>query len=252
MTENFRNRFGCVSADYARYRPTYPAELFRWLASLAPRRSAAWDCGTGSGQAAVALAEYFDRVIATDASAEQLASATQHDRVQYRQASADQSGIADGSMDLVTVAQALHWFNIPEFFFECDRVLRPLGAIAVWTYGPPQIDEESINEILQFFYREIVGNYWPPERDFVENRYQTIQLPYPELTSPPFEMSTSWNLYELLGYLGTWSATSAYRQATGGDPRQRIEASLRRHWKDANYSRRFVMPLTIRACKKVE
>jgi SAM-dependent methyltransferase len=251
MTKDFCNRFGCVSHAYSRYRPTYPADLFEWLASIAPSRSVAWDCATGSGQAAVGLAEYFDRIIATDASEEQLRSATPHDRIEYRQAMAERSGIADASIDLITVAQALHWFDIPQFYVECHRALKPFGALTVWTYGPPRIENESINAILLRFYHEIVGDYWPPERAFVDTQYATLKLPYPELQPPQFEMSISWTLDELLGYLGTWSSTSAYRQATGSDPRELIEPSLRREWPEASRCRKFEMPLTIRACKKL-
>lgn len=224
MAEAFLDRFASVSGDYAAFRPTYPPALFDWLSSTVPTLSLAWDCATGSGQAAVDLAAHFDHVIATDASVDQIAQATSHPHVKYRVAPAEDSGIAVSSIDLVTVAQALHWFEVDRFFRECERVLKPGGVLAVWTYGPLQVEGEAVDAIVQRYYRDIVGPYWPAERALVDSGYASVALPYPELEVPAFAMAVSWSLEALLGYLGTWSSTTAYRGTTGEDPRDLIEA----------------------------
>lgn len=250
MPASFVDRFGAVAADYADFRPSYPPALFDWLASIAPAHSLAWDCATGSGQAAVALAAHFDRVIATDASAGQIACATPHPRVAYRVASADASGLHGASLDLITVAQALHWFDIDGFFAECDRVLAAGGVLAVWSYGPPEVDDDAVDAIVQHYFRDVVGPYWPPVRALVESGYAAIALPFPELAVPSFEMTALWSMDQLVGYLGTWSATSAYRQARGQDPRDRIAGPLAQAWADRGAARKVRWPLTVRVGRK--
>ena len=250
MRESFVDRFASVSGDYAAFRPTYPHALIDWLASIASERSLAWDCATGSGQAAVDLAARFERVIATDASADQIAKAASHPRIEYRVAPAEESGIATGSVDLITVAQALHWFDVDRFFLECERVLKPGGVLAVWTYGPLHVQGESVDAIVQRFYHDIAGPYWPVERALVDSGYQSIKLPYPELEVPAFEMTAFWSLKALLGYLGTWSSTTAYRETTGEDPRDLIGESLAQAWGDTTATRQVVWPLVVRAGRK--
>ena len=159
----FKDHFSDQASDYARFRPNYPHELFAYLGSLVLARECAWDCGTGSGQAAVALAEFFDRVVATDASEKQILSATKSSRVEYPIAPAENSGLSSHSLDLIAVAQALHWFDLDAFYMEAKRVLKPDGILAVWCYGLLEIGPE-IDAIINRFYREIVGPYWPPER----------------------------------------------------------------------------------------
>ena len=186
----FKDHFSDQAADYTKYRPNYPNELFAYLASLVLARECAWDCGTGSGQAAVALTEFFDRVIATDASEKQILSATKSARVEYRIAPAENSGLSSHSLDLIAVAQALHWFDLDAFYMEAKRVLKPEGALAVWGYGLLEIAPE-IDAVINRFYREIVGPYWPPERKIIESRYQTIPFPFAELQPPQFAMKAT-------------------------------------------------------------
>ncbi len=159
----FADHFSAASADYARYRPDYPDRLFAYLADRAPGRRRAWDCATGNGQAARGLARHFAEVIATDASAQQIASAPPHRRVSYRVAPAEDSGLPDESVELITVAQALHWFDRPRFWPEARRVLVPRGVIAVWCYDLLSIDAE-VDAVVGRLYRDVVGPYWPPER----------------------------------------------------------------------------------------
>jgi len=214
----FKDHFSSVAADYATFRPTQPAALLDWIVGLAPARRVAWDCGTGSGQVAVDLGRTFERVIATDASAAQLEHAVPAPRVEYRVAGAESSGLADGSVDLVTVAQAVHWFDIDAFNREAQRVLVPGGAIAVWTYQTPTIETPGVSEAFLRFARETVGAYWPPERRLIDEGYRTIPFPFAEVAVPPFELRVEWTVAQLAGYLRTWSATAGYVKAHGVDP----------------------------------
>lgn len=249
MGEGFVDRFGPVSGDYAAFRPTYPDALFDWLASVINQAGLAWDCATGTGQAAIPLAARFERVVATDASDDQIAGAPTVANIEFRVAPAHKSGLPDASVDLVTVAQALHWFDVDRFFAECQRVLKPGGVLAVWTYGPLHVAGQTVDSVVQRYYHEIVGSWWPPERKLVDSGYRSISLPFPEFETPEFQMDAWWTLRELLGYLGTWSATTAYRDAMHSDPREIIENSLARAWRDSEGERQVVWPLTVRACR---
>ena len=247
----FADHFAQVAAAYARHRPCYPAQLFAWLAANAPARTLAWDCATGTGQAAVALAEQFEQVWATDASAAQIEAATPADRVQYRVAPADDSGLPAGSADLVTVAQALHWFDLERFYAEVRRVLKPGGLLAVWTYGvfrAEGTDATAVQAILDRFYYETVGPCWPPERRHVENGYAELVFPFEQLVVPAFEMAVAWNLDDLAGYLCSWSATSRYQTLHGSNPVEGLLQELAPLW--GAERRRVVWPLSIRAGKR--
>jgi len=206
----------------------------------------AWDCATGTGQAAQGLAEFFDHIVATDGSEKQIKNANAQDNVSFRVATAEQSGLETHSVDLVTVAQALHWFVHDAFFQEVKRVLRPGGIIAVWTYNLHNIDE-IIDPILQRFSEEIVGEYWPPERQYVRDEYRTIDFPFDEISVPAFHMTASWTLGDLLGYLATWSSVVRYKEARGqDDPLQEIHSELTAAWGDATDKKQIRWPLNFR------
>ena len=247
MPESFPDHFSEIAETYAASRPRYPAELFVWLASLVQRRNLAWECAAGSGQATLDLAAIFERVIATDASAAQLAQAPAHPRIEYRVARAEQSGLEAGSADLIVVAQALHWFDLDRFYAEVHRVLAPAGILAVWTYGLQQLDDEPLDRILEHFYSDIVGPFWPPERRIVETGYRTIPFPFHEVMAPDFVMVATWTLPELLGYMRPWSSTTRYRAAKGRDPVEDVAKELSPHWGGAGRVRRVVWPLRLRA-----
>lgn len=215
---DFPDHFSSVAADYARFRPRYPDQLLRYVAGVAQGRAFAWDCATGNGQAAIGLAELFDSVVATDASADQVAHAAPHPKVEYRVARAEASGLSPGSVDLVTVAQALHWFDLDAFYAEVRRVLKPRGVLAVWCYGRFEAENPRVRAPLERFYHETVGPYWPAERRLVEEGYRTLPFPFAELPSPSFEMTAELPLAGLAGHLGTWSAVKRFREATGRDP----------------------------------
>jgi SAM-dependent methyltransferase len=186
-----------------------------------------WECGAGSGQATLDLAARFARVVATDISGAQLAEAPPHPRVEYRVAPAEASGLGTGVADLVAVAQALHWFDLPRFFAEAARVLRPGGVLAAWCYGPFRVVEGAAARPVAEFAAE-VHPYWFPERALVDSGYRTIEFPFTELTAPAFEMGAEWTGEEIAGYLGTWSAASAYAKATGRDPVPALREALER------------------------
>jgi SAM-dependent methyltransferase len=241
--------FATVAQEYASFRPGYPDELFTWLARGCASRDAAWDCGCGSGQASVALAGHFAKVHATDASPEQIAAARPHDRVSYSVAPAERSGLDDASVDLVTVAQALHWFDLDAFYAEVRRVSRPRALIAVWTYPRPEFIEPTLDRVFQDFYSEVVGPYWPPERRHVESRYATLPFPFEEIPRPPFALQLCWDIEQVLGYVSSWSATARYRRALGRDPVPLLRESLRAVWPTAGGSVALQMPLALRAAR---
>jgi ubiquinone/menaquinone biosynthesis C-methylase UbiE len=250
MSQTFHDHFSSVANRYADFRPRYPAALFDYLATLAPRSSLVWDCACGNGQATVDLAERFDRVIATDASREQIASAKAHPKVEFRVAPAEHSGLPEESAGLVTVAQALHWFDLERFYAEARRVLQPGGVIAVWAYGIIEVEGATVDRLAREFYAETVGPYWPPQRMLVEAGYRTIPFPFAEVTPPPFRMETRWTLEQLLGYFSTWSATDRFIRETGRNPLEPLFASLARVWGDVNATRLIVWPLSVRIGRK--
>ena len=242
----FKDHFSGHAAAYASYRPGYPAELFDFIASLPRRRGLVWDCGTGNGQAAVGLAEQFEKVIATDPSAQQLGQAAPHPRVEYRVAPAEDSGLPDRSVDLVTVAQAFHWFDFERFFAEVRRVLAPGGAVALWTYNLARVSPEVDEQTDRLAYRIAVAS-WPPERKWVDEEYRTIPFPFPEVAAPPMRHQESWDLERFLLYVRTWSACQRYQKETGKDPVAEIRAQLEKAWGPPERERTITWPIFIRA-----
>lgn len=246
MSPPFHDHFSSVARSYAHFRPHYPACLFDYLVNLADKESVVWDCAAGSGQATIDLAARFRKVIATDASAEQIASAPRRENIEYRVASAEQSGLPDASVGLIAVAQALHWFDLDRFFAEAMRTLQPGGFLAIWTYATNVVEGEAINGIVQDFYSNVVGPYWPPERKLTETGYRTIKLPFAEITPPAFRMEVSWTMDQLLGYFSTWSATNRYIKATANNPLEPLGKALARVWPEPDLPRLVVWPLSIR------
>jgi SAM-dependent methyltransferase len=242
----YADHFSRLAPAYASCRPGYPDELFAYLGAIARRHEVAWDCAAGTGQASLPLARIFRRVIGTDASASMIANATPHPRVRYWVAAAAASGLRAASVDLVTVAQALHWLEVDPFYREVDRVLRPGGVLAVWTYGNQYLGDEAMDRVLGRFYSEVVGPYWPGERHHVESGYRTLPFPYTELDAPSFVMEEEWTLAELLGYLGTWSATQRFRECVGRDPVDQLADEIAPLWGHPASARRIRWPLGLR------
>lgn len=250
MNPTFPDHFSSLASRYADFRPHYPAELFDYLATLVPRDSHVWDCAAGNGQATRGLAERFARVTATDASGAQIASAPQLPNAEFRVALAETSDLPAASVSLVTVAQALHWFDLPRFYAEVDRVLRPGGVLAVWAYGINHVEGAAVDAIAQDYYGCTLDAYWPESRRLVESGYRTLPFPFAELSPPEFRMEMRWTLERLLGYYSTWSATNRYIVATGQNPLGPLAEKFAPVWGDSGFVRTVVWPLSMRLARK--
>lgn len=241
----FADHFSGHAVDYARARPTYPDRLFEWLATLPPARERAWDAGCGNGQATLSLAAHFKRVIGTDPSAAQIASAVAHPRVEYRIEPADASTLDDSSVDLLLVAQALHWFPQEAFHREAARVLKSGGVFAALSYGLSTV-EANVDRVFGALYAEL-DPWWPPERQHVEDGYRNLPFPYPSIEpTESFAMGARWNLAQYLAYLRSWSASQRCLRETGRDAVAGHEASMARAWGEPGQRREVSWPLTLR------
>ena len=242
---HFEDHFSKQSQLYAQYRPKYPDEIYAYLASIAPGHSLAWDCGTGNGQAAIGLAKHFDRVYATDASAEQISRASSHDKVEYCVEPAEHVSLAASSADLVTVAVAIHWFNFDEFYHEVRRILKPGGVLAAWTYSLTEISPQ-IDPLVDRYYREILKGYWPERIHYLEEKYETLPFPFEEILPPSFVMKADWDLDKFAGFLDSWSATQRYKEQRGRHPLEQIWEELSAAWGNENETRLVRWPLYFR------
>ena len=244
----FKDHFSELAETYSKYRPTYPSELFEYFSSICNDHQQAWDCGTGNGQAAISLAGYFENVLATDGSKVQLDKALRHPQIIYRIDSAEKVSLKDGSVDLVTVAAAVHWFNFEKFYMEVKRVLKPGGIIAVWGYHLFSISSD-IDKILVKYYKEILNDYWPENFVYVDNRYQNLPFPFEEIPPPQFDMITEWDFNQVAGFLDSWSGTKIYLQKTGRHPLNEIWNDLLKAWGDEQQKRIIKWPLHMRVGK---
>lgn len=238
--------FSSQSESYAKYRPLYPGELFQLIADSCSDRHLAWDCATGNGQAAVGLSVFFEKVMATDISSRQIAQARAASNIDYRLSSAEKSEFRQHSFDVILVAQALHWFDLPAFFKESRRVLKTDGLMVIVSYQLPRITPE-INSLIDHLHAEILGSYWPTQRVHVDNGYRDLSLPLDLLPVPEMSMSHQWFEHEFMGYLSSWSAVNSYTQKLHSDPLLSISSRLSQHWGKGR--RRVTWPLTIRMGK---
>lgn len=241
----FKDYFSGFAARYRDARPTYPRELWQWLAGQCAERKVVWDAACGSGQAAVALTEFFEDVFASDASRQQIAHAIRHPDVQYREEPAEECGMSDATADLVVIAQALHWVDRPRFYAEARRVLKPGGAIAAVCYGLMSVTP-SLDHAIAKFYDGILGPYWAPERRLVDDGYKSIEFPFKEFAAPHFTMSHQWNFEQLMAYLDSWSALQKCRKETGDDPLKVAHDLLEADWGDKGSIRTVTWPLAVR------
>ncbi|NTE05530.1 class I SAM-dependent methyltransferase [Agrobacterium tumefaciens] len=226
-----KDNFSTQAAEYAIYRPTYPEHLYNFLFKLVAQKDAAWDCATGNGQVASVLAQHFQHVYATDISEKQLSQALPLPNVVYRVESSDQVNVPDQSFDLITVAQAIHWFNFDAFYSEVKRTLKPDGIIAVIGYGLMSIDKE-VDQVIYKLYETILGKYWDSERRYIEEGYKTIPFPFEEITAPHFQIKTTWNFNQMIGYLNTWSSLQHYKKANDRNPLEYVMTELKEAWGD--------------------
>lgn len=237
--------FSDQSQAYRKYRPGYPEALYAFLLQHVPGRQLAWDCATGSGQVAESLARYFDRVHATDQSERQLSQAPKHPQITFVRSPAEHSGLQDGAADLVTVAQALHWLSFDAFYQEARRVLCEGGLIACWGYSLCTINEH-LDPLIQRFYNEVIGPFWPRQRMHIENHYQNLPFPFDEITPPQLEIREQWDMDHFLGYIRTWSSTRRFTQHRGYDPVSRFYNEFHRRWGDKSRKRTVRWPLFMR------
>ncbi len=239
---SFKDHFSNHADLYAKYRPTYPSTLYQQLAQLTEGHALAWDCGTGNGQAAVALANHYAQVHATDASQQQIEKATPHPKVAYAVAPAEQCPLPNHSVDLVSVAQAIHWFNFEGFYAEVRRVCKPGALVAAWTYTVFQVTD-AVDAVVKHFYENITGPYWPPERRYIDAAYATIPFPFEVVPFPALTLETHWTLHDVVNYLSTWSAVQRYKNAKGSNPLPLIEHELTQAWGNPSQRRLVQWPL---------
>lgn len=221
--------FSAQASYYVKYRPAYPQKMYDFILQQVNDRGKAWDCATGNGQVALVLASYFNQVIASDASQEQLDQARPHPNIIYQQAPAEKTPFQDHAFDLITVAQAIHWFNIEEFYKEVRRTARKNGIIAIIGYDRVQVEDEMDKEI-HGFYENMFGRYFNQNRQIVDQRYATLPFPFEEIPSPTFYSEYEWTLDDLSGYFHSWSAVQKYKNEVAADPTVAIITRLEPYW----------------------
>jgi SAM-dependent methyltransferase len=238
--------FGEYAADYAKSRPQYPAALWQWLASQCQSHEHAWDAGCGNGQASLALAQYFNHVTATDISAEQITSATPHKNVSYAAIRTEDASFASASLDLVCVAQALHWFDLAKFWPQVQSALKPRGVFLAVAYGLFSVNDE-IDAISKKYFYDVVDPYQAAGNRMVANGYCDIQFPFEMIEAPMMAIQCEWTLDQLVSYAATWSAVARMKKEQGVDPMAAYCVALEHIWGDVESQRNVRMPLTIRA-----
>jgi ubiquinone/menaquinone biosynthesis C-methylase UbiE len=242
-----KDNFSTQSEQYVKFRPTYPDELYQFLLSLVKTKDAAWDCGTGNGQVAQELSKHFKKVYATDISEKQIKNAIQRENILYKVESAERTSFPDKSFDLITVAQAIHWFDFGAFYKEVERTIKPNGVLAVIGYGLLSIDKDT-DKIINRFYHEIVGPYWDKERKYVDEYYRTIPFPFKEIEPPKLYNTYEWNIEHFIGYVETWSAVQHYIKANNQNPVDLIYKDLEQTW-GTNAAKAVKFPILLRIGK---
>jgi SAM-dependent methyltransferase len=244
MKDNFSNQ----SKDYAKFRPHYPPELFDFLISLTREQAIAWDCGTGNGQVAVELAKHFEHVFATDISENQINEAIKKPNITYEIATAEHTAFPDNYFDLITVAQAIHWFDFDRFYQEVTRLLKPDGIFAVMGYPLLQVTPE-IDMVIHEFYEGTLNGYWDPERKYLDENYVTIPFPFKRLNTPAFKMEISWTLTDLTGFLNTWSGVQHYIKKNGINPVNDVLSKLNKVW-PSEEGKKIIFPILLLVTRK--
>jgi ubiquinone/menaquinone biosynthesis C-methylase UbiE len=227
-----KDLFSKQSDLYARYRPTYPKELYEYILSFVKEKNTAWDCATGNGQAAIVLADHFKKVIATDISAAQIEKATLKDNIEYFVCSAESTPFEENTFDLITVAQAYHWINWKEFKKEVIRVSKPGAIIAIWVYFRNMPGDKKVDDAIFNFYENVTRPYWDEARKYVEEKYSTVEFDYELLPVKDFETTLNWKREDMIGYISSWSAIQKYIKVNGHSPIPIIEEELNKFWSE--------------------
>jgi ubiquinone/menaquinone biosynthesis C-methylase UbiE len=243
-----KDLFSNQASLYAQYRPGYPRELYDYMLQHVNNRQQAWDCATGNGQAAVELARYFERVMATDISEKQLQQAQPHHKIIYSISNAEQTPFLDNSFDCITVAQAYHWFQFEAFGKEVQRIAKPGAIVAIWGYGLIVSEEKELNTLIKSFYRDTVGAYWDKERRYIDDHYTTVPFPYEPLPSKEFQINVQWNRQQLIGYFNTWSSVQHFIKAHQYNPVDELANAIEQVWR-GNDDKNFYFPLFLRLGK---
>jgi len=238
-----KDNFSTQAKAYAQYRPYYPPEMISYIVSLVANKDAALDVATGNGQVAAALAPYFKEVYGTDISAKQLQNAAPAPNLIYKEGSAEDTGFNNEQFDLITVAQAIHWFKFDAFYAEVKRILKPDGLFAVMGYGLFSTNPGT-DVIINHFYKDIIGSYWDPERRYIDENYATIPFPFKEIEAKKFTNHFTWTFEQLTGYLETWSAVQHYIKQNGNNPVDSIRGELQVSWEESN--KQVTFPLLLR------
>lgn len=246
---DFPDHFSNLAADYRAHRPRYPQAIARFLAEQASSAVQVWDVGTGSGQAALDLAEVFPHVIATDASADQIAQAPRHPRIEFRTEKACASSIPDGTIDVVTIAAALHWMDLRRFYAEVERVTRPGAVFAAWTYTTSMQIEAGVDAAVERIIDDDLAPYWTPQFALVREGYRTLELPWEPLAAPPFAIAARWSLADLMGHIDTWSAAGLFAKANGRTVSEQAHERLSTAWGDVSH-RDVSIPVHLRWCRR--
>ena len=241
-----KDYFSIQSLQYSKYRPTYPKKLYRYLLSECRDRKLAWDVGTGNGQAAKKLSIYFDKVCATDISNSQILNSFPEQNINFVVANEQVPSLKKSSVDLITVAQALHWFDTKIFYSEAKRLLKRYGLIACWCYSGFSIDER-LNREINWFYSVFLKGFWPPEIRLVETGYRTLSFPFRELRVPKFEIKLVWNFKNMLCYMSTWSAVVNFKKRQGYDPISKNLERLKLAWGDLEGKKEVKWSISLRA-----
>ena len=243
-----KDNFSSQSEKYAKFRPTYPSDFFDYLNSIIPNKENAWDCGTGNGQVALELSKTFDNVFATDISQSQIDNAVLADNIKYSIQPAEKTDFDSNQFDLITIAQAIHWFDFEQFYKEVKRTAKKKAVICVVGYGRIKISEQ-IDEVITNFYTNIIGTYWDQERKYIDENYQTIPFPFNELKIPNFENRHNWTLDHLVGYLNTWSAVKHFIRKKGYNPIDKLQNVIKQYWKNEE-KKEVKFPVLLRVGKK--
>ncbi|MGZ3853875.1 MAG: class I SAM-dependent methyltransferase [Flavisolibacter sp.] len=240
-----KDLFSDQSKIYAAFRPNYPTELYEYILQFMNDRKHAWDCATGNGQAAVMLANYFEKIEASDISEAQISNAIKKDNIKYHICPAEQTPFPDNSFDLITVAQAYHWFNWKRFYDEATRVGKKGAVVAIWMYNMPSTDDEKVNKIIRHFYRDITGPYWDKERKYVDEEYRTVEFDFNPLPAKEFQISFNWKREQLKGYFQSWSAVQKFIKENNSNPGDLVEEDIDAAWNETE-EKRISFPIFLR------